>query len=485
MGISLEILDLDKDYHNQSLPGLIINEIDDTDKEQADNFNKMIYTVFDGEVTDTVISCDCGAITSQMNHGAICKNCGTPAIRRNGVNMDSALWLRTPIGCAPMINPKILWELDLNFVISGFQPIKYIVDTQYRPKMSERTSAFIDWMYAQGFRRGYTYFYENYDHIIATLLAHKHFKKKADDLSKFLTQYRDVTFINYIPLPNKSLMIIEENSTGIYREKSIEAAIDACRTVVGIDLDVKGYTQKVRENRMVKAIYLLASFVEEYISKNVKGKFGSIRKHVIAARTYWTSRTVISSITEPHRYDELHIPWGVGVGMLKTHLQNKLHRMGMTPTEVVNFLDTYSHQYHPLLDKLFKELIAESPDNGLAAFHCRNPSLLRGSILQQFITQVKSDPSDQTTGIPIIAIKSLNADFDGDQTSVQLNNDNWMTEKGYAFAPHQSVMDSGRYRQLTDAFAMTKPFALNVGRWYREQTTVRNQEQEDFIAELQ
>ena len=67
MGISLTIMDLDKDFANQTIPPVIINDIDDTDKVQSQMFSDMIYTVFDGEVMDNIISCDCGSITTQMN----------------------------------------------------------------------------------------------------------------------------------------------------------------------------------------------------------------------------------------------------------------------------------------------------------------------------------------------------------------------------------------------------------------------------------
>lgn len=485
MGISLTIMDLDKDFANQTIPPVIINDIDDTDKVQSQMFSDMIYTVFDGEVMDNIISCDCGSITTQMNLGAYCNNCRSYARRRNEPTIDALLWLRRPKGCPPMINPKVLHELDLNIVVSGFTPIRYLVDTQYRPKLNSNASILIDWMREQGFERGYKFFYENYDRIVESLCNHKFFRVKGKDVLLFCKLYREVTFVEYIPLPNKSLLIIEENSTGIYRERSIENAIDACRTVVGIDLDVKGYTQKMRENRMIKAIYLLNDFVSQYIKNNIKGKGGAIRKHMIAARTYWTCRAVISSLTGQHDYDEIHIPWGVGIGILRLHLANKLHRLGMTPREAINFLNEHAAIYHPLIDRLFKEIIDEAkPHKGLPALFCRNPSLLRGSIVRFFITKVKSDPSDVTQSISILAVRSLNADFDGDQTSMALCVDEWMADKAYAFAPHQNVMDSGNYRKLTDCFAVTKPFALNVGNWFRNQNMERTAEQEDFLKEL-
>jgi hypothetical protein len=487
MGTSLAIADLEKVYRSQLIPPVSINMIDDTDETQAKRFNEMVFTVYSGEVMDTLISCDCGKVTSKANEGVVCPNCRTPAIRRNETTGDTLMWFDTPKGLPPMINPKMLEELDLAFKYSSFSFIRYLVDSTYRPKVNKNIGKHIDWIHAQGWKRGYRFFYEHYDEIIETLCENRTFKKKAADIRAFCKLYREVTFVNHIPLPNKSLMIIEENHTGIYRERSIEKAIDAARTIVGIDLEVKRYSLRTKENRMIKAIYLLFGFVTDYITNVAKGKEGMIRKNMIAGRTYFTGRAVISSITGRLRHDELEVPWGIGLSLLRLHLSGKLVRLGLTTSEAGLFLDNHAHKYHPLLGKMVEEIVDEAKSangRGLGVFFCRNPSLLRGSIFSAWVPRIKTDVTDQTIGIPANNVRSTNADFDGDQCPIMLMLDQEMAIMSEAFAPHKNVLDSSKYRRLSDCFAITKPVALNIGTWYRDNDEIMTTEQEEFAKQL-
>lgn len=489
MGLYLEIKDNDAAFAMLSTPATIINYVRDTTADEKKAFNELIYSMFEGDVMDNIPTCGCTMPTvGRCNLGVICKNCGQPVRAQNATGIESLLWIQTPEGCAPMINPGVLDKLSKHFTRNNFNIIRYLIDTSYRVEC--KIPGLLLYLEEKGIKPNYRYFYENYDYVITTLLEHKLFRRKRNQVEEnaieiFLRMYRSVTFCDHVPLPNKTMLVIEENATGVYREKSIEKSIDAMRTVAGIDLAVKGLKPRIKENRIVKALFLLIDFVDEYINDCVRGKSGAIRKQVIAARSHFSYRAVIVSITDPHDYEALYMPWTAATSMLRLHLANKLKKLGMTQREAVAFIDEHAQKYHPLLDRLFKELIAESPYKGIPCLFVRNPSQMRGSIQRFFITQVKTDPTDPTTSISVLAISSPNADFDGDACAVMMLMDNQMTELMYAFAPHQNVLDVGEYRQMTSAMVITKPVTSSINHWYRlGEEEEPSQEQLDYTMSL-
>ena len=492
MGLYLKVMDNDALFAAQKTPPTIINYVRTATTDEKSAFNELIYSVFDGDVMDNVASCECRTLIGASNIGAHCTNCGHPVKSRDLGNIEPLLWIQTPEGNSgktpKLINPAILEKLCDHFVKNNFSIVRYLVDITYRVEC--KIPGLLFYLSDKGIQRGYKYFYENYDYVVESLFAHKLFRRKRNQLVEypietFLKDNRHITFCDHVPLPNKTMLVIEDTATGSYRDKSIEFAIDAMRTVAGLDLPVKGYRASVKQNRMIKALFLLIDFVNAYVKNCVRGKPGAIRKHVIASRVHFAGRTVITSNTEPHDYEALYYPWGAATSMLRLHLMTKLMAMGMTQREGVSFLNKHAAKYHPLLDRLFKELINESDYKGIPVLLCRNPTLMRGSILRLFITKIKTDLNDPSTTLSILVINPLNADFDGDAVAVMMCLDNEITDACYAFAPHQNLMDVGTYRGLTNAPAIPKQLTGNINNWHlmrTEQPTTR--EQENFMHEL-
>ena len=93
-----------------------------------------------------------------------------------------------------------------------------------------------------------------------------------------------------------------------------------------------------------------------------------------------------------------------------THITNKLLRKGLSPSECEKFLMLHTNKYHPDLDAIFKELIEESPYPGLPIILQRNPSLVRGSAQQFYVTKIKPDPSVNTISLSVLTLAAPNAD---------------------------------------------------------------------------
>jgi hypothetical protein len=215
-----------------------------------------------------------------------------------------------------------------------------------------------------------------------------------------------------LPLPNKVMIILEKTQRGSYADKkSITGAIDAARTIADISsYRHKPLTHTQLENKVVSIIMNLVDYHLNTLKNTVSSKKGIIRKQLVCSRAHLCMRCVITSISAPHYYGEIWVPWAQAVEMLKMHLESKLVRMGFCINYAQLVVEASGNIYSELINTLLKILITEGkhidristiygvnpPENGLAVLFQRNPSLNRSSSQNLFITKVKTDLSDKT-----------------------------------------------------------------------------------------
>lgn len=352
--------------------------------------------------------------------------------------LESLVWLKSPNGVAKLINPIVWIILSNHFKKGRFNVVHYLCDTRYpKPDKPPKIFAALD---AMNITRGYNYFVRNFfttfdsrgnvigPGIIEKLLTISDFRKKKQEnphevhhILRFLEENRDKLFSDYLALPNKTLLVVEDTDMSMYVDSNVPVAIDAIDSLIGIDDPLNGFSLEVRQNRVIRGINQMSMYYQDFNKKSFSSKEGISRKHLAATRCDWSFRAVITSLTDDHRHRELHIPWGIGIGLLRLHLASKLQRRGWLPNEIFRFLSRYANEYNPLLDELFKELIAESRFPGLPTVFQRNPSLGLGSMQLFYITQVKTDADDPTVSLSILTVRSFNADFDGKLKLLSLN----------------------------------------------------------------
>jgi hypothetical protein len=320
-----------------------------------------------------------------------------------------------------------------------------------------------------GLPRGYNQFVENFDRYIDFLFSVKEFQKKVkgrDYLLQLIRDNRSAIFSDYIPIPNKSLLIIEETNLGIYIDGVVVKAIDAIEMIMSIDSNEIEHSNRVKENRTIKSIAKLAEFYHDFAKNNIAGKSGLFRKHILGSRTNFNFRAVISSITEPHAYDEIYAPWSVGMTAFRPHLINKLTKIGYTLNQSIEMLLAHVEKYHPLLDQLLQELISESKGGlGIVVAENRNPTMLSGSIQTKRITRFKTDPSDKTVSSSILTVKAPNSDFDGDALNFSISLDNFLAEKWKTLEPHYNVFEATNPLEISDNISIPKPVISSTSNW--------------------
>lgn len=420
LSISQSLINFDKVFAQLKTQPIIINDVMESSEEEKDSLKQLIYTRFNSDLLSNLPSCECGSsatgqglgITGEYNMGVMCNNCGTVVKSTIEQTIEPILWMRAPKGVHKLINPIIWTMLNNRFSKSGFKVIQWICDTTYRP--TAKIPLAIDAIQRAGIQRGYNYFIENYDFIMNTLFEMKDFsllkKGNRDYLRELLNNNRDCIFSSYLPLPNKSLLIIEESDKGTYVDPIVVGAINAIQTIASIDSSMSQHSIKTKENRTIRTIVEFAEFNDNYTRNGLAEKAGIFRKHVFGSRSHFAFRAVISSITDKHLYNEIHIPWGVATSVFRYHVMNKLFKMGYSINSAISFLNEHAKKYSKLLDDIFIELIANSPDGGIPCTLGRNPSLARGSLQLVKITKIKTDVTIPTVSISILVVRSLNAD---------------------------------------------------------------------------
>lgn len=443
MGVSLALVNFDEMFFKHATQNpIIINDVAEASEEDKAAFNRMIYTKYSSDQLSNLPSCECGETVGEYNMKVECSVCHTIVTAPMEQDMQARVWMRSPVGVEKLINPIVLTMLTEKFTKSGFDIIRWLCDTTYKPQV--KVPPVMVEVQALNFERGYNSFVRQFDDIMAALFALKDFRPKRtgyqtqqswgswakdkfnqvmqkvgfkakppaleDPLQTLLRQQHDCIFSQYLPLPNRALLVVEETNVGTYVDPIGITAVDAIRTMVSIDSPLSSHNLRTKENRTIKTIAQLAEFYDGLARTTLAKKEGIFRKHVFGTRSHFSFRAVISSLTDAHDYDELHIPWGIGISLLRIHLTSKLLRRGFTPNTAVAFLNEHAQKYHPDLDLLFQELISECPYKGLPVVFQRNPSLERGSAQAMFVTRVKTDVNVPTVSLSILSVTGFNAD---------------------------------------------------------------------------
>lgn len=478
MGTHLSLVRYDDVFESLSQKVTIINDLPAFTTENMDLIHKTIYTRHSPDLLSNVPQCECGATTMEYRVGTICKECGTEVTHTLTESLETLTWIRAPHEVHGLINPTAWTMLSERFSVGSFNLIQYLTDPYYKPPETQtaKVAPIIDVF--EGFRRGLNSFIENFEEIkeiIFNLRAFRLAKSKTrsgpDFLRMMLEDSKDAIFSKHLPIPHRSLLVVEEGTAGgVYLDEYTPKAINAVLTLAGIDTaSAKGEIQsnlRLRESRAVRAVQRLAEYYYYVCSKRLAKKEGIFRKHGYATRGHWTFRAVVSSITEPHHYRQIYIPWGVGMAVFQLHLYNKMFALGFTPNEIQDFLYKYANQYHPLAELMLNELIAESPHHlGIPATLNRPPSLKRGSIQSVFISRVKRPEEGLTVSMSILIVRPLNCDFDGDALQFTLILDNKMMRAMEALAPHMNTFSLDGVRKIDAALEQSKPVVSTTANW--------------------
>ncbi len=409
MTISLDLVNNDEEFRNLQRDPIIVNDFKTDTQEEKDLILGKIMTKYNSDVMDSVPRCDCGNIHGADRKDEYCKDCLSYCAHRLEDKIESILWARVPDEVSGFVNPMVWTMLTKFFKKGGFDVIQWLTNTNYTVNSREPAEAKL--ILTMGVKRGYNNFINNFDQILELLLQIPTYRKKQnkDELLGFIQMFRGKIFSKYLPFPNRALLVIENTDFDRFAEPVIFSAINAINTITSIDCSLIKPKLWVRENRTARTVAAISEFTEQYFRDHVAKKTGLFRKHFYGSRSHHSFRAVITSITRPHKYDEIYIPWIVAMGAFRTFLHNKLERRGYTLNQINEKLNRHASMYDEELNDIFLELIDETPEKGVPVTFCRNPTLGMGSIQRVRITRVKTDVEDPTISMSILIVRAFNA----------------------------------------------------------------------------
>ena len=466
MATTFVLENMDAHFKHSTGRKIILNDIRLFSSE-SEIVNRSIYTTYDTEVLSTVPQCDCGHTKGTLRLGDICRQCDTPVSDPMEVK-DPLLWLQA-IDNVKLINPGYWERFRLLLSNKDIDWLRWICDSRYNPAGTPPP-------HVQGIaniigQRRLSNFIKFFPNIIAYLKEQPKYKKdieKQYNLDRLLSLFLnnpEVVFCDHLPIVNKRLFVMESTQKGRYINLSVSDVIEVVVNWIKVNNDLKEdmltpeNRQRKVESATVAAISRLANQYYNYFNKYLVFKQGTFRKHVYGARSHFTFRTVIVNIKGKHRYNQCEVPWAVGVTAFRPHLINKLVlKHGYTCEEASTLLFDVSKRYHPLIDKLLQELIAESPyELGIPVLAQRNPSLLQGSAQRIFICKFKTDPQDKSTGFSCKIVTAPNADYDGDELNFTILLDIHIAELARTFDPHWTVPGVHAPYEISGNLSLLKP----------------------------
>jgi len=467
MGVLFSLVDYEDLYRRKlSSNPIILNDLAYMSTKDRDTIRSLISTRYStksptGDLINNIPQCGCGKLEGKNNLGFLCREetggCGERVELTINKNIEPILWIRAPIGVSKLISPHIWKMLGQEFTVNNYNIIHWIANRNYRPSNVVPPAAFLAELERAGIQRGYNYFVNNFDQIIDTLYNSSKFKaerkragSKGTSFEQLIRKNRHLIFTDYLPIINKLLVVFEETHMGTYYEKSSRNLIDAIWTLAGIDrrtrassrekknqVRVVSYNElmsskkeeeadelvvapinvRTNENATIRTINTLSEYFFDYSHDVIAQKEGAMRHNAISCRADFSARAVITSLTNRHRYDEIHIPWSIGLTIFHLHIANHLRKRNETHGEqwsskkITAFLHAHIYKYDELLDEIMREIISSCRGGkGFPALLQRNPSLERGSIQNVFITFVNPNPSITVIQNSILSVVGYNAD---------------------------------------------------------------------------
>lgn len=423
MGVFGRTVNFDRDIASQEYPPIIVNDLDITRTEDRLLLDKLLMTNYSGPTFSMEPTCECGELRGGDKRGSICPSCHTEVLPHTERKIASELWIRKPDSVQALINPFVFAVLqNIYNTQGGIDVMRWLIDKTYhvRTETLEPLRIMEERMAERNIKRGLNNFVKHFDEIMEILLEGKLFPRNSvrDELPRFIDMVKEDIFCEYLPIPNKISFVTERSATGKYAEiENFGTALDAVNTICALKTRLELPTPTIEENTAVKVILNLVAFYENQIKKVHGSKEGFWRKLIFGSRMPFSGRAVITSLTEVHDYDELHLPWGLFIAMFRFHIENKLYRRGFTPNQAKGFISRCIHCWDPLMREIINELIAESPyttHNGKRGLPCvfnRNPGLLLASMQYFVITVVKNDVTDTSISMSVLILSGMNAEI--------------------------------------------------------------------------
>lgn len=419
-GVYPVIENFDNLFNQLNTKPVMADELDLSTEEGQTLFNELVYSRYEGDVFTNVPRCPCGHTVGGEKEGENCTRCGYTCQTPTEQTIEPLVWIRAPKNVGAFLNPQVYQMLMTKMMSQGFSTLDWLIDPKYKgPRLNSIQE---ELLLSSKLKRGMKYFYENLEHVMETVFAartvvYRGTKREtvvlvktstAKEIRQFLEVVKDDMFASVLPFPSKIGFIIENVGSMKYIDPEMRPALNAMISIAKVGKECK--TRGDAESRVARATRDLANYYKMNEDAKIFPKEGVLRKLVYGTTPHFTFRTVITSEHLPHDHETIRIPWGAAVMMFKLHIGNKVLKENYTPNQWLALIYDNVQRKHHKLDKIFDELIEESPGGrGPSCLFTRFPSLKHNSS-SRFYINVKREPKHMSTSMSIIAVKAANAD---------------------------------------------------------------------------
>lgn len=394
-------------------------------------------------------SCQCGATRTQQNEGLICPICGTKVIKKED---DFSIFGWIILDDDYVIHAGLYKSIEFFIGKKALNNILEIKDDKDEngfsiKGMRTEEEPFIDY--------GMIGFREHFDEIMDFYLKVNPNKKEYyDDIMKD----RDKVFTHSIPVFTALLRpshLVGEKFIFQDTNKNFNI-MAAIQYLLNTKDSIK--TRKSKKTRNQLLYDLQYNFMEVYdeVVKIMSTKKGIIRS-LYGGRYNFTCRAVIVP-NWTLRTDQIRLPFKALVKLLEHSIINILHNSyGMPMFEARTEWSEAFTNYNQRIWDIVQNIIKAHPD-GIPFIINRNPTLQYGSILQMFCVGVSDDdPDNYTMEVPLLILRGLNADFDGDTLNIiLLINDELKRAANTVFNPRNAMHISRNDGRMNPLYNLNK-----------------------------
>lgn len=467
MAIVQKILNLDSYFRSTDGDKIIINDLKFFSKLDNEKLNNSLMTVYNNAETLSIKpSCDCGKVVGVYMVGKLCSDCGT-VCQESFKKVKPLLWLKALTPELKFLNPTVWLMITTLFSKQSASKItidylRYFCDSRYNPEGKNELPSHVAQIYNfLGGVRTYENTMSKLVDILKFMLSLSRYKdqEKQHNISQLITlitNNKDDIFTNYLPIVNKKLFVVENTTKGKFINLASSDIINCVKTWLKACSE-ENLSEKMKSSVTGTVISNLARLYHTYYNDYVVKKEGMLRKHVYGARSHFTFRCVIVSISGQHNYDEVIAPWCVATSAFRPHILNKLVKRGYSYKNASNILFRAVKKFNPEIYDILNELIEETPGKGIEILTQRNPSLFQGSMQKVYITKFNNNPSDVSFKISSLIAKHPNADFDGDELNQTILLDNLVAKEVDTFKPHYNIPDVSKPYAISGNFGLLGP----------------------------
>jgi len=362
--------------------------------------------ILDKNDDDTVISCDCGELSGNYYEGIRCSSCNTVAELTSKGSLDVVLEI--PYGYR-ILHPAA-WKR-----LSSCGKIKKHIETILNVDVinpSEIVKHGID-------GKGFKYLEDNFFQILGILINNvleSSRKESAKKVYDYLYANKDIIFIDKIPLSSR-LHTAEHLKGQMIVDKLTHMILEPVNSIIT-------YIKKNKFSAMQFERLLLSVSTQyyTYLKHVTKERFGAkngiARSNMFGKSLFFTGRTVIAPITQPHAPNEIHIPYSMATSIFRFHIYNGLrNQYNMSLYDAIDYLASHMVKQDKIIMSVLNKLIDDSDDGGIATIIGRNPSMKIGAQVLVNITKILED---DVIKISNLIITEMNADYDGDNDNITI-----------------------------------------------------------------